>query len=64
MSEFCGMRIIFSKTLKKKKVWTYPELGWDFKQDGDMVGFVFLEHHASHSKEIGLEGANWRQGSQ
>lgn len=28
-----------------------------------MVGFVFLEDHSGRSKESGLEGPNWRQGS-
>lgn len=63
---FVVSELHFNKTLKKKCE-LYPEVGWEplknFKQSGDMVGFVFLEDHSGCSGRTVQKGQDWRQRS-
>lgn len=64
---FVVWELYLNKTFKKRKNCDlYAEFGWEllknFKQGGDMVGFVFLEDHSGCSEENGFEEARLETG--
>lgn len=53
-------------SIKQRKCELYSWVGWElmkeFKQSGDMVGFILLEDYSGYSEKSGLKGATLEAG--